>query len=451
MKCRAPAPVVAALAPASAPSDDAIVREDVRTVNAEAARPAAPDPAHDHAASDSKVPFSLFEGDGLHFVYAQLGLSNYARFHLLKRCLLVVMLTWVALAVLALRQGLVGGGISPTNFFADFAAYAQFLLAMPLFVLAEPIIDSSTRQAAEQFLACGIIKSEDASKVQRVHAMIQSARKSHWPDLACVLTAYGLSLAILVPIFGSHPMPEWHAQGDAQSRVLTAAGIWEFFVALPLLNYTWLRFVWKILLWIFYLYRVSRLHLDLHSTHPDLTGGIGFISEAQGRFAIYILAFGISNIAATVGYEIAILHYDFSVMSVWSPIVGFTIGAPLLFTLPLFMFTKQLFRSKKRALAVYRQRVTEHSRRLEERWLTGNDNAQPTQTTQEEMRELAEFTTLGTMFTRIEQMRVVPLDLRSLGQLVGSTLGAIATLLPLLHANGALASIFQAISKLLAR
>jgi hypothetical protein len=409
-------------------------------MNAETALPPAP---------DSKVPFSLFEGDGLHCVYTQLGLSNHARFHLVKRCLLVIMLTWAPLAVLALRQGLVGGGISPTNFFADFAAYAQFLLAMPLFVLAEPIIDSSTRQAAEEFLACGIIKSEEASKIQSVHAIIQRARKSYWSDLACVLTAYALSLAILVPIFGSHPMPVWHAQGDAQSRVLTAAGIWEFFVALPLLNYTWLRFVWKILLWIFYLYRVSRLHLDLHPTHPDLTGGIGFISEAQGRFAIYILAYGISNIAATVGYEIAILHYDFSVMPVWGPIVGFTIGAPLLFTLPLFMFTKQLFRSKKRALAVYRQRVTEHSRRLEDRWLMSTDDAQPAQATQEEMRELAEFTTLGTMFSRIEHMRVVPFDLRSFGQLVGSTLGSIATLLPLLHANGAFASLIEAIGKLL--
>jgi len=78
--------------------------------------------------------------------------------------------------------------------------------------------------------------------------MIQRARQPYWPDLACVLTLYALSFAILAPIFGSHPMPEWLAQGNAQSRTLTAAGIWEFCVALPLLNYTWLRFVWKILL-----------------------------------------------------------------------------------------------------------------------------------------------------------------------------------------------------------
>ena len=415
-------------------------------------RSAAPDPVDGRADLDSGIPFSLFEGDRLQFVYARLGLSNDARFYLVKRCLFAVTLTWVPLAVLALRQGLVGGGISATNFFADFAAYAQFLLAMPLFMLAEPIIESSTREAATQFLTCGIVKAEDASGVYRVHAMIRRARHSYWPDVACVLIAYALSLAILVPIFSAHPMPEMaRARGRAVASLLTAAGIWEFFIALPILNYTWLRFIWKIILWISYLYRVSRLQLDLHATHPDLTGGIGFISEAQGRFAIYILAYGISNIAATVGYEIAILHYDFSVVSVWSPMLGFTIGAPLLFTPPLFMFTRQLSRSKKRALAVYRQRVTEHSRRLRPAGSKAATSRSRRKGHRRKSRELAEFTTLGTMFSRIEQMRVVPLDLQSLGQLVGSTLGSIATLLPLLHADQAFTSIFEALGKLLGR
>src|SRR5882757_5843072 len=133
-------------------------------------------------------------------------------------------------------------------------------------------------------------------------------------------------------------------QDPARLPFLTAAGLWEFCIALPLLNYIWLRFIWKIFLWCYYLYRVAYLDLELHPTHPDLTGGIGFVSETQGRFALFILAYCISNIAATVGYEIAVLNYDFATLPVWGPVVGFAIGAPLLFTLPLFMFTKQLFR-----------------------------------------------------------------------------------------------------------
>ncbi len=66
-----------------------------------------------------------------------------------------------------------------------------------------------------------------------------------------------------------------------------------------------------------------------------------------------------------------------------------------------------------------------------------------------EIRGLAGLTTLGTMLSRIENMHVVPFDLRSFGQLVGSTFGAMATLLPLLHANGDLANMAEAIGKLL--
>jgi len=203
--------------------------------------------------------------------------------------------------------------------------------------------------------------------------------------------------------------------------------------------------IWKIVLWIYYLYSVSRMRLELHATHPDLTGGIGFISEAQGRYALFILAFGISNVAAPVGYQIAVLNYELSILPVWGPLVLFTLGAPLLFTLPLFMFTKQLFRTRKRALAAYRERVTDHSRVVESRWLFGTKSNAP----QEEIRDLAEQSTLGAMFERIERMRVIPFDLRSSVQLVGSTLGAMATLLPLLHAKGEMAGIVEAISKLL--
>ena len=414
------------------------------TANAGSASP--PDARSAGSTPDRAVPFSLFDGDWLHRVYSILRISNRARFSILKRCMLVVILTWVPVAILALKSGLIGGGMIATNFFADFAAYAQFLIALPLFVVAEPIIDSSTREAATQLISCGIVRPEDRRRLYDVHRQITQMRRSYWPDLACIVIAYALSLAILVPEFGPHPLPTWHVRDYAHWRMLTAAGTWEFLIALPLLNYTWLRFVWKILLWIFYLGRVARMRLDLHPTHPDLTGGIGFISEAQGRFAVFILAYGISNIAATVGYEIVILHYNMETMPVWGPLLGFAIGAPLLFTLPLFMFTKQLYRGKRRALAMYRERVTERSRRVEGHWLK---NSRRVQSTSEEFREMTELTTLSTMFAHIEKMRVVPFDLRSLGQLMGSSFGSVATLLPLLHFNGQIGYIFEVLSKLL--
>jgi hypothetical protein len=395
--------------------------------------------------SPPPTPFSLFEGDWLRRTWASMGLGTHTPFPIVKRCLVAVLITYVPMAVLAWRQGLYASELTPTNFFADFAAYAQFLVGLPLYIVAEVIIDGSTREAAEQFTRCGIISCEDTPRINQVLETLKRWRESFWPDAVCIVMAYVFSLVILVPQFGSDPLPTWHVHGEKFARNLTAAGYWTFFIAIPFSNYIWMRLIWKIVLWIYYLYSVSRMRLELHATHPDLTGGIGFISEAQGRYALFILAFGISNVAAPVGYQIAVLNYELSILPVWGPLVLFTLGAPLLFTLPLFMFTKQLFRTRKRALAAYRERVTDHSRVVESRWLFGNKSNAP----QEEIRDLAEQSTLGAMFERIERMRVIPFDLRSSFQLVGSTLGAMATLLPLLHAKGEMAGIIEMISKLL--
>ena len=402
--------------------------------------------AQAEAAVRADEAFSLFAGDWMQETYAKLGLGSHRWLYKTKRCLVAVLVTYLPMAALAWRQGLLSTAVSPTNFFADFAAYACFLVGLPLFLLAEVVIDASTREAAEEFVRCGVVRGEDAPRLLRVYQTLRRWRESRWPDMVCVVLAYTFSLAILVPQFyGDNPLPTWHVAGDEVSRELTAAGYWAFFIALPLLNYTWLRLIVKTLMWIYYLHHVSRLRLDLVPTHPDLTAGIGFLSEAQGRFAILILAYGISNVAAPVGYEIAVQGYDLGVMPVWGPIVGFIIGAPLLFTLPLFMFTKQLHRTKKRALAAYRERAVDHLRSLEKRWLHGDRR----EATAEEMRQFAEQATLDTLYTRIHHMRVVPFDLRSFGQLVGSTFGAMSTLLPLLHSRGEINEVVEVVSKLL--
>lgn len=397
------------------------------------------------SSSDLAIPFSLFDGDWLHRVYSMLHLSNHVRFSIGKRCLAVVALTWLPVALLALASGHAGGGIVATNFFADFAAYAQFLVGLPLFMVAEPIIDESTRGVARQLISCDIIRPEDRGKLYGVHGLIARMRKSYRPDLICIVIAYTFSAVILIPEFGPHPLPTWHVQDHGGWRMLTAPGLWEFVIALPLMNYTWLRLMWKIVLWIFYLARVARMHLNLHPTHPDLTGGIGFISDAQGRFAIFILAYGISNVAATVGYEMAIQRYDLDALPVWGPLFLFAVGAPLLFLTPLLMFTKHLYRSKGRALAAYRERVTAQGRKVESRW---QNDSHGTPSTSDEIRELAELTTMSTMFLHIEKMRVVPFDLRSLGQLMGSSFGSVATVLPFLHFNGQVTNILEVAGKL---
>src|ERR1700722_2274607 len=162
--------------------------------------------------SSTALQFSLFEGDGLSRLYARLHLSNHSRHRLLKRCLLVVLITWVPVALLAWEGGYVGLSLTAQNFFADFAAYAQFLLAMPLFVLAQPIIDGNTRNAAAQFVNCGIVREEYLPRLIAINESVTTLRTSWYPDVGCIVLSYVLSLVILVPEFAPGAKPTWHVQ-----------------------------------------------------------------------------------------------------------------------------------------------------------------------------------------------------------------------------------------------
>lgn len=401
----------------------------------------------------AKVPFSLFEGDRLNRLYARIGMGRFHRFSLLKRCLAAVAITYVPLALIAWPEGLTSTSELETNFFVDFAAYVQLIVALPLFLACEPIMDNRTREVTDQLVGCDIVKPQDQARLAAINAQIERARKSAWPDFVCLFWAFALSLVILVPEFAPGAKDTWHVRQDVHIwrfgpfHTLSYTGAWAFVISLPILNYTWLRFVWKVFLWSYYLFRITRMRLDLHPTHPDLTGGIGFISDAQGQFALFLLAYGLSNIAAPVGYQIVILGYEMKTMTVWGPMISFAIGGPLVFTLPLFMFTRQLFHAKHRALAIYRERVTEASRRIESYWDPGRREPRGQAPVADEMRELAELTTLSTMFTHIEKMRVVPFDWRSFGQLMASSFGSLATLVPLLQANGDIENVFELLSK----
>jgi hypothetical protein len=384
-----------------------------------------------------RIQFSLVEGDLVNriFGWVRLGLRP---LHLFLRSIVLVILTWGVLAFLAVRQGLYGVEAIGTNFFADFAAYAQFLVALPIFVVAEAIIGMNTREASRTFLSAGVVPARHAQDLDALHQRVARQRRSWLAETLLILTAYLLSLATIGPELCLHPgfcIPDaetWHSQLVGNRPVLTQAGWYAMLGALPVLNYWWLRWAWKIYIWTGYLYRVSRFRLQLAASHPDHTGGLGFISRVQAKFAWIIFAYGLSNVAAVVAYKIAIEGVSMYAMPVWAPVIGFAIIAPLLFTLPLFMFTKQLFRTKKRALGQYRKLAMDRARALEHYWL----NLGPGRRGKE--IDLEQHTSFAAIFETIEHMRVVPFDFRSIGQLVGSTLGSIAAILPLVELEGRL-------------
>jgi hypothetical protein len=373
------------------------------------------------------TPFSLFDGDVVNRLFAVIGVGPRRARDLIARSLILVGLTWLPLAALAFAGGF-GAGPAGENFFKDIAAYMQLILGLPLFVVAERAVSASTRDAAIRFKATGVIREKDAARLDHFHRTIERARRSPISDLVCLAIAYVLSALTIQPklVDGQRT---WHAYtpAGAVDEVLSAAGWWELLVTLPLLDYWWLRAIWKVGLWSWYLFRMSRFPLRLVAAHPDRTGGIGFLSDVQTRFGLLILAYGVTNVASTVAYTVAFEGATLALHTVWAPIAGFLIGAPLLFTLPLFMFTKQLHRAKRRALERYHRRAIERAVAFEQRWLhpgPGRTGDSPGDA------DLAVLNSLNAVHDHITRMRVVPFDMRSFLELMGQTAGSLLPILP---------------------
>lgn len=370
--------------------------------------------------------FSLFEGDLPNRIFTWLYLPGRGVLSLMARTMVLILFTWCPLAVLSLIAGVAFGRPPRECFFYDIAAYGQFLLGLPIFVIAERTIGEKTSHAAKHFLQSGLIPADKIPGIEAIHERIAVYRKLLLPDLIALALGY-LFTYLWISQELTNEFQTWHALGPPFHQRLTAPGWWEVLVCVPLLNYWWLRWVYKIGLWCWYLYHVSRVRLKLIASHPDFTGGLEFLSQAQTGFGIAIFAFGCGIVTASVGYKLAIEKAPIEVFAVWGPLVGFALFAPIFFTAPLFMFTKQLHRLKQNALEQYEKQSTLAASYFEEKWL----NACPEGTCDYLLgSHLSGMANLNKAFDTIKHMRVVPLDSRSFFELVGSAVGPMLFLLP---------------------
>jgi hypothetical protein len=373
-----------------------------------------------------RVPFSLFEGDLVNRIFGWMGLGSQRIRHLVGRSACLVFLTWGMLALIVLASGSGRSGPPGRNFFIDFAAYLQFVLGLPIFVVAERVVARRTAETARLFVGTGVVPAADLSRLDAVHKRIGRLRQSVLSDAVCLSIGIGLSIVTISPELHA-AIPTWHIKLAGGMMLFSAPGKWEMWIALPLLNYWWLRWIWKILLWCFYLFSISRFRLTLAVSHPDSTGGLGFLSDAQTNFGLVILAYGLSNIASTIGYKILVEHASPAQMPVWGPLVGFIVGAPLLFTVPLLLFTRQLSDAKREGLESYRLRAMNEAQLFESQLEVTAPASEEAVT----RLDVAVYNQWRSLYEHVEGMRVVPFDLRSFSELIGYATGPFLPLLTL--------------------
>ena len=141
---------------------------------------------------------------------------------------------------------------------------------------------------------------------------------------------------------------------------------WYALVSLPVFQFLLFRSLWRWGIWAHLLWRLSRLRLRPIATHPDLAGGLGFLSLPSVGFAFVVA--GLSATQAGV-YANQIIVKDAALSSFTPNVVIFTLAAVVLALGPLLVFARHLVRCRITGGIEYDGLATDYTRLFHARWI----------------------------------------------------------------------------------
>jgi hypothetical protein len=348
--------------------------------------------------------FSLVRGGLLFKFLVFLGLMRPDFEPKYLRPILFALLTWLPLLVLSAMQGLALGGSIQVPFLHDITVMVRLLLALPLLIVAERVVDSRSNDVIRHFIESGLVNDKEVPKYESI--VLQVERMVNAVPVEVVLLALVIVNSVFLRLEFSAELSTWQVLVSPSGMTRTMAGWWHLVVSMPIFQFLLLRWLYRYLLWSWFLWRVSRLHLRLVSTHPDRVGGLAFLGVLQVKFCPIVFALA-SVLSAYVGQEIifggAVLR-QFKVM-----IMGNVALILVIFLSPYLVFSFQLFEAKRRGFLAYSKLANDYSRSFDRKWIRGEAPKGELLLGSSDIQSLAD---LSNSFAIVRDMRMVPFDLK---------------------------------------
>jgi hypothetical protein len=319
---------------------------------------------------------------------------------------------WLPVILLAALHG----AASLKSFLFDFAAQSRLFVVIPLLVFTEPLLIARLDAVARHFVDADLVKKEDLFRFEEAFTALGRRGNLLATRIVAVLMIYSF-VAYAMPYLKMAVLPVWCYRTDAGGE-LSSAGSWYVLISLPLMLYLLLRWVWRQLLWSWFLVSVSRLDLQLISAHPDLMGGLGFVETYLRGYLPFGFAIGVI-VAGGVANRMVHLHLPLFAFR-YEPVivVAFVLA---LCVAPLSAFLDLLLRTRRRGIFDYGSLAASLGHQFEDKWLV------PDHKLDVSILEVPDFSAtidLYSVVSNVRQIRIFPVGVQSLSQLV------VATLLP---------------------
>jgi hypothetical protein len=359
--------------------------------------------------------FSPVRGGPFFQLLRRMHLTGEAMELLQRRVVVIPMIAWLPLMLLTRLRG------AGLFFLHDMEVYARLLIALPILIAAETVVHSRMRPAERVFVDRRIVMPDDLPRFDRAIESAIRLRNSYVVELILIILVYTFGLwlwssriPIVTPTWYAMPGGRWH---------LTPAGYWYVFISIPIVQFVLLRWYFRLFIWYSFLWQVSRVNLNLVTTHPDRCAGLGFLGKSAYAFGPILFAQG-AMLAGIVANRV--LYRGESLPSFKLKIGGFVVFFVLVVLGPLFMFTRRLAIAKRRGLARYGLFAQDYVEGFERKWIVHDPSSKENLLGADDIQSLAD---LANSYSIVSSMRTAPFGLDDITRLAAATAAAFLPLL----------------------
>jgi hypothetical protein len=365
--------------------------------------------------SEDLPDFSLLGGP-LHRLGCRLGLVRDGT-DTIALGLVLGALPWIILVVLALVEG-----FGRVLFSIEaIGAHVRLLVAIPLFFVCEAFIDPRFAAFVREILRSQVVPAIERPALESVIARVARWRDAWLPEVCFLLVVVLLAWSdsnqnLFAHLYGS-------AEGSSNPSGVSEASWtsqWYWMVCITLFRFLLLRWLWRLALWCFFLWRVSRLKLRLVPTHPDRAGGLGYLELVHTEFTPLIFAISAAQ-SASLAQDIAAGRIAFD--AIYPGVALVLIADAVLFLGPLFIFSRKLWTCRVMGMSDYSAFAERYVDEFDRKWLGADPAPGAPLLGTADIQSLAD---LSNSIDIIRDMRTAPVSLKILIYM------AVAALLPLL-------------------
>ena len=282
--------------------------------------------------------------------------------------LIVLCIAWLPLVIITAIDGTLVGGIG-LPFLKDFAIQGRLLIGIPMLILIKTVVYGRIPEVLK-YVSEVLIFPEDRERF--MSGAMRKAKKSTDSRLSEIIfllgvVGFALSPADITSLFiTNNETGSWLVSVEEGKQVMSHARNWTQYISIPIFQFLLLRWIWRYIVWITLLFRISNMNLNLKPTHPDGSGGVGIIFLAQRNFHLFFVVCGMVISSVMINLFI---HKAATFETLKLEILGYIILAVFLILFPMLFFTRKLVKTKYKGQLELSKAGTHLSKKYEEEWI----------------------------------------------------------------------------------